>query len=123
MSPRDTRSSSAKAPREAQSARAGLAARRVAMEILIQVEARAAFANVLLGARLPGLSPADRRLATRLVLGTIAWRGRLDYEIEHFVARPLSEIDIPSLQILRMGLFRMAALARLFARRGRVPLG
>jgi len=93
--------------------RAGLAARRVAMEILIQVESRAAFANVLLGARLPALSPADRRLATRLVLGTVAWRGRLDYEIEHFVARSLSEIDLPSLQILRMGLFQLRFLDRI----------
>ena len=37
--------------------------------------ASAAFADVMLGHRLAAFAPPDRRLLTRLVLGTLAWRG------------------------------------------------
>jgi 16S rRNA (cytosine967-C5)-methyltransferase len=93
--------------------RAGLAVRQIALDILIQVDTRDAFADVLLGARIADLPPADRRLVTRLVLGTLAWRGRLDFEISHLATRPVSEIDKRALQILRLGLFQLRMLDRI----------
>src|SRR5277367_3500100 len=59
----------------------GLASRMAAVEILYRVDKESAYADVLLGARLPDFAPADRRLITRLVLGTLAWQGRLDFEL------------------------------------------
>jgi len=52
----------------------GLASRLAAADILFRVDRESAYADVLLGARLPEFAPADRRLITRLVLGTIAWK-------------------------------------------------
>lgn len=91
---------------------AGLAARRAACDILVAVETRRAFADVLLGRRLGALAPVDRRLVTRLVLGTLAWRGRLDYELAHICALPLDRLDPTLLAVLRLGLFQMRQLSR-----------
>jgi 16S rRNA (cytosine967-C5)-methyltransferase len=86
---------------------AGLAPRRIAKGILERVEVDRAFADVLLGHHIGALEPADRRLVTRLVLGTLTWQGRLDYELRHLSSRPLGEIDPSVLVILRMGLFQL----------------
>lgn len=67
----------------------------------------------MLGARLPEFAPADRRLITRLVLGTIAWQGRLDYELKHLTGRKLDGIQPVALAILRMGLFQLRFLDRI----------
>ena len=66
---------------------AGLQTRRTALEILIRVAAERSFADVLLGHRLAGFAAPDRRLVTQLVFGTIAWQGRLDYELERVCSR------------------------------------
>src|SRR5208282_1076861 len=68
---------------------------------------------VLLGGRLPDFPPADRRLITRLVLGTLAWRGRLDYELAHLTGRKLEGIQPAALAIMRMGLFQLRFLDRI----------
>ncbi len=91
---------------------AGLLARRAALEILVRVESHAAFADVMLGHRLAAFAPPDRRLLTRLVLGTLAWRGRLDYELEHLCDLSLKKIERPALAALRLGLFQMRHLSR-----------
>ncbi|HVN64475.1 MAG TPA: transcription antitermination factor NusB, partial [Candidatus Binataceae bacterium] len=80
---------------------------------MLRIENKAAFADALLGARLPGFEPADRRLITRLVLGTTAWRARLDYEIEQLAGRPALGIQPQVLMILRMGLFQLRFLDRI----------
>jgi 16S rRNA (cytosine967-C5)-methyltransferase len=91
----------------------GLASRLAAAEILYRVDQESAYADVLLGARLPEFAPADRRLITRLVLGTIAWQGRLDYELAHLTGRKLDGIQPVALAILRMGLFQLRFLDRI----------
>jgi 16S rRNA (cytosine967-C5)-methyltransferase len=91
----------------------GLASRIAAVDILFRVDKESAYADVLLGARLPDFAPADRRLITRLVLGTIAWQGRLDYELKHLTRRELIEIQPVALAILRMGLFQLRFLDRI----------
>jgi 16S rRNA (cytosine967-C5)-methyltransferase len=91
----------------------GLASRMAAVEILYRVDQESAYADVLLGARLPDFPPADRRLITRLVLGTLAWQGRLDYELAHLTGRKLEGIQPAALAILRMGLFQLRFLDRI----------
>jgi 16S rRNA (cytosine967-C5)-methyltransferase len=91
---------------------AGIAARKAALEILFRVNHEGAYADVLLGARLPEFEPNDRGLITLIVLGTLAWRGRLDFEIGRLAARPLAKIDAAVLEILRLGLFQLRHLDR-----------
>src|SRR5271168_1771029 len=91
----------------------GLASRLAAVEILYRVDQESAYADVLLGQRLPDFAPADRRLITRLVLGTLAWRGRLDYELAHLTGRKLDGIQPAAVAIMRMGLFQLRFLDRI----------
>jgi 16S rRNA (cytosine967-C5)-methyltransferase len=91
----------------------GLASRMAAVEILYRVDQQSGYADVLLGARLPDFAPADRRLITRLVLGTLAWQGRLDYELAHLTGRKLTAIQPEALAIMRMGLFQLRFLDRI----------
>jgi 16S rRNA (cytosine967-C5)-methyltransferase len=91
----------------------GLASRLAAADILFRVDRESAYADVLLGARLPDFAPADRRLITRLVLGTIAWQARLDYELAHVTGRKLDDIQPTALAIMRMGLFQLRLLDRI----------
>ena len=91
----------------------GLDSRRAALEILIRVEREQAYADVLLGHRLPAFAVRDRRLITSLVLGVLAWRGRLDYEIAHLCGRDIDAIEPHVLAILRMGLYQLRFLTRI----------
>jgi 16S rRNA (cytosine967-C5)-methyltransferase len=68
---------------------------------------------VLLGARVPDFVPADRRLITRLVLGTLAWRLRLDYEIARLAGREPGSLRPVVLELLRLGLFQLRFLDRI----------
>jgi 16S rRNA (cytosine967-C5)-methyltransferase len=91
----------------------GTAARTAALEILIRVNHEGAYADVLLGNRLPEFEPNDRGLITLLVLGTLAWRDGLDFEIERLASRTLKKIDGAVLEILRLGLFQLRHLDRI----------
>ena len=92
----------------------GQPARRIALEILLRVDRDRAFADVLLGHRLRAIAnPADRRLVTQLVLGTIAWQLRLDFELAQHATRPLAELDPAIRTILRMGLYQLRLLTRI----------
>ncbi len=91
----------------------GLVSRQAAVEILYRVDQESGYADVLLGARLPDFAPADRRLITRLVLGTLAWRGRLDHELANLTGRKLDGIQPAALAIMRMGLFQLRFLDRI----------
>jgi 16S rRNA (cytosine967-C5)-methyltransferase len=91
---------------------AGLLTRRAALEILVRVHTHAAFADVMLGHRLAAFAPPDRRLLTRLVLGTLAWRGRLDYELAQLCKQSLDKLEPAVLNTLRLGLFQLRHLSR-----------
>jgi 16S rRNA (cytosine967-C5)-methyltransferase len=90
-------------------------ARRVAQEVLVRVDTTAAFADVLLAARLAGtaLPAADHALATRLVYGTLAWQGRLDHHLRALVQMPLERLDPPVRAALRLGLYQLLFLDRI----------
>jgi 16S rRNA (cytosine967-C5)-methyltransferase len=91
---------------------AGLRTRRTALEVLVRVARERGFADVLLGHRLAGFGAPDRRLVTQMVLGTIAWQGRLDYELERVSARQLDTIAPEVLAVLRMALYQLRILTR-----------
>jgi 16S rRNA (cytosine967-C5)-methyltransferase len=103
----------AKAARPSSRTDEGLASRMAAAEILYRVDRESAYADVLLGGRLPEFAPADRRLITRLVLGTLAWQARLDFELAHLTGRKLDGIQPAALAIMRMGLFQLRFLDRI----------
>ena len=96
----------------ANKASTGIEARKVALEILFRVSHKSAYADALLGDRLPDFELNDRRLITLMVLGTIAWRGLLDFEIAKLASRPIEKIDDAVLEILRLGLFQIRHLDR-----------
>jgi 16S rRNA (cytosine967-C5)-methyltransferase len=90
--------------------RAGLDTRRLALDVLLEVETHGAFADAALGRGLSERAswPAkDRAFATRLVYGSIAWQRRLDWIADHW-ARPRSERLDPEVRLcLRLGLFQL----------------
>ncbi len=92
--------------------REGVESRRVALEIVQRVTDDGAYADLLLGERLPAFLPADRRVVTRIVLGTIAWLGRIDYELEKRTGRPLGGIQPAALAIMRTALYQLRFLDR-----------
>lgn len=89
--------------------------RAVAHDVLVRVETTDAFADVLLDRRLADatLSPADRGLATRLVLGTLAWQGWLDARLARVLDRPVEALDPPVRAALRLGAFQLLRLDRI----------
>ncbi len=91
----------------------GMRTRRTALDVLVRVTRERAYADVLLGHRLAGFAAPDRRLVTQLVLGTIAWQGRLDYELERVASRPFDSLAPEILAILRMALFQLRILTRI----------
>lgn len=56
------------------------------------------------------ISYKDRRLIYAIVFGVLRWKGRLDWIISRFSKIPLSKIDRPVLNILRIGLYQMIYL-------------
>jgi len=90
-----------------------LGARLVALDVLIDVRERDAYASLALGKRLTAstaLSPRDRRLTTELVYGTLENQIRIDHMLDFF----LKERDVEPLvrDILRMGVYQLFFLDR-----------
>ncbi len=92
-------------------------ARAAAFDILLRVDQQDAYASELLHSqRLENLSPADRALATELVMGVLRWRSRLDEIIAASSSRPLSKLDAEVLNALRMATYQLQFLDRIPAR-------
>lgn len=89
--------------------------RSLALATLRRVEERAAYADATLGTQLERteLSPTDRALATRLVYGTLAWQGRLDWHLAQVCTTPPESLDPWLRVILRLGLFQILFLDRI----------
>jgi 16S rRNA (cytosine967-C5)-methyltransferase len=80
-------------------------ARAVALEALVAVRERDAYANLVLPAllRQRRLAGRDAAFATELTYGTLRWRGLLDAVIDACTDRPLDRIDPLVLDLLRLG--------------------
>ena len=88
--------------------------RELAVGIVDRVERRNAYADVLLSARLDeaALPAVDRALLTRLVYGTLRWRGRVDWVLARLLRDPPDKLDPLVRNLLRVGGYELLFLDR-----------
>ncbi|HHY46446.1 MAG TPA: 16S rRNA (cytosine(967)-C(5))-methyltransferase RsmB, partial [Firmicutes bacterium] len=93
-------------------------ARVAALEVLVAVEARDAYAGLALDAALDTMDIAgrDRAFATELVYGVLRWRERLDWVLSRFMKRPIGSLDPRVRNALRIGLYQLMFLGNIPAR-------
>jgi 16S rRNA (cytosine967-C5)-methyltransferase len=90
------------------------AARKAAFDILLAVEKGQSHSDDLLrGKAVNALSPADRNLATTLVLGVLRWQIRLDRALQSLLRHPNARLDAPVRIALRLGAFQLLFLDRI----------
>lgn len=80
-------------------------ARLAAYQIVHAVSERDAYANLVLATALRerGVTGRDAAFATELAHGTLRWRGTYDEILARCVDRPLDELDLAVLDVLRLG--------------------
>lgn len=89
-------------------------ARKAAYRILLAVERGEGHSDDLLrGKAVSALAPADRNLATALVLGVLRWQLLLDAQIRPLLKRPNAKVDDEVLIALRLGAFQLLFLDRI----------
>ena len=88
--------------------------RELAADILLKVETRKAYVDVLLdhARKTAALSAQDRALLTELCYGSVRWRGRLDNYLQKFITRPLAETDPFIRNVLRLAFYQFLFLDR-----------
>jgi 16S rRNA (cytosine967-C5)-methyltransferase len=92
-------------------------ARKAAFDVLIAVEKGHSHSDDLLRNKaVDVLSPADRNLATTLVLGVLRWQMRLDHELRALLKHPGAKLEPEVLIPLRLGAFQILHLDRIPAR-------
>jgi 16S rRNA (cytosine967-C5)-methyltransferase len=92
-------------------------ARKAAYNILLAVERGHSHSDDLLrGKAVNALSPADRNLATALVLGVLRWQILIDHQFHKLLARPNAKLDPEILIALRLGAFQLLRMDRIPAR-------
>lgn len=86
--------------------------RALALELLVRGEKQQQFSNIALDKALEGsaLSELDKRLASVLFYGVTERKITLDYRISSLSSRSLDEIDVITLNILRLGLYQLMFL-------------
>lgn len=91
-----------------------LAARALALDVLMRVEERSVHADVELASALAAstLDVRDRALASRLVYGTLAWQGRLDWQLARLTDRDPGTFHPSVRMVLRLGLYQVTLLDR-----------
>lgn len=87
-------------------------ARRAALDALMAIEGGADLPEALARTRERLPEDRDRSLSAAIVIGTLRWRGRLDYHLAGASARPLDRLDRVVLEILRLSLFQLLFLER-----------
>ncbi len=58
------------------------------------------------------LEARDRGLVTELVDGTLRWQGRLDYQLQQVLDRPLEQLPLAIRLVLRLGAYQLTLLER-----------
>lgn len=83
--------------------------RTLVFQVLMAVETKDAYANLLLPPRLTRahLSGRDAAFATELTYGTLRAQGYYDWLIDQFSSRPVSSLEKAVLIILRMGMHQL----------------
>jgi len=89
----------------------GVDARRLAVDALVRIDSRGAYANLTLPPMLErsGLSDRDRAFVTELVYGTTRMRRACDWLVDRFLPDP-DRIDPTARAWLRLGAFQLAFL-------------
>lgn len=90
-----------------------ISARRLAFEVLADVEFDDAYANLVMPKRLSNarLEARDAGFSQELAFGTLRWQLFYDEVIEFAAARNLDEIDPTALIVLRLGAHQLLELA------------
>lgn len=98
--------------RPAERNRAADPARRVAFDVLRAVDVDGAYANLELPRRLrrAGLTGRDAAFATELAYGAIRMQGLYDAIVAEAAGRPVSRIDAPVLDLLRLGAHQLLGM-------------
>ncbi len=88
--------------------------RRLAFDVLLDVERHGAYADARLARALADtiLEERDRRLATLLVYGTLARQLTLDHSLSAYGSKAAADLDPEVRLALRLGLFQLAFLDR-----------
>ena len=87
------------------------AARRRALEVLLDVRAGAR-ADDSLERRARGLDRRDRAFAMELAYGAIRWRGRIDHHLDRLLDRGLTSLPPEVVSILELGAYQILFLDR-----------
>ena len=84
-------------------------ARLLAVRVMDRVQRVRAYADLSLHHYLvqSSLSAEDRGLATELVYGTLRWRGRIDYLLNHVLDQPIEKLEPPVASALRVGAYQL----------------
>jgi 16S rRNA (cytosine967-C5)-methyltransferase len=90
-------------------------ARQLATEILVKVDTRKAYADILLDHSLKGaaLPDRDRALLTELIYGTLRWRGHIDGRLAPRLHRPLADTDPLLRNLLRVTFYQLLFLDKI----------
>ena len=89
--------------------------RGLAAEILLKVDTRKAYADILLDRtlRTAELDERDRALLTELTYGTLRWRGTIDDRLSRHLRRPLAQSDALTRNLLRLSAYQLLYLDRI----------
>lgn len=89
--------------------------RLLASGILLKVDSRQAYADILLDQTLKAtnLSERDRALLTELTYGTLRWRGNIDARLSRQLRRPLADTDEFIRNLLRVTVYQMFFLDKI----------
>jgi 16S rRNA (cytosine967-C5)-methyltransferase len=87
-------------------------ARTAAFDVLREVDASDAYANLVLPPLLRerGITGRDAAFATELAYGTLRLRGRYDAILARCVSRPLDQLDPEVLDVLRLGAHQLLGM-------------
>ncbi len=89
-------------------------ARKIAFDILLQVDATKGYAaDLLQGPQVSSLSERDRGLATEIVMGVLRWRGEIDQRLQKLSGRNPQWLDREVITALRMGVYQIVFLEKI----------
>lgn len=89
--------------------------RQLASAILLKVDSRQAYADILLDQALKAtdLNERDRALLTELTYGTLRWRGNIDARLSRQLRRPLADTDDFIRNLLRVTVYQLFFLDKI----------
>ena len=89
--------------------------RQLASDILAKVDARKAYADILLDRALKAatLNERDRALLTELTYGTLRWRGNIDGQLSRYLRQPLAKTDPLIRNLLRVSVYQLRFLDKI----------